>query len=71
MSTPKCPFCNSLKKVVEHGDRNHYCGGCRREFNVEPGENSVACVDPVRSLELKERHTKNYGTRYDRPNVKR
>lgn len=59
---PACVRCRSAKSVVECFN-HYYCGSCKIEFDTTAGEDSVACTDPIRSLELKERHTKSYPRR--------
>lgn len=54
-ANPPCPFCGSIKTYVL-GDRDFYCGNCRKMFDGDPDEGGDwSNRNPAARLEREER----------------
>ena len=54
---PPCPWCHTSRKVYPHGEREFFCGGCKRLFDLEK-DGDVPYGDPAKIAERRERKEK-------------
>lgn len=53
-----CPWCRTREHVYPHGQREFFCGRCKRLFDADPDEGGDYSDDPSRRAERQERQSR-------------